>query len=64
MSLNQPHKQAANLGGITLNMIIVSQKIYDRFWLAEELSDDHWLNVNKDTKAEVSIGFANDKRSD
>ncbi len=35
MSLNQPHKQAANLGGITLNMIIVSQKIYDRFWLIE-----------------------------
>ncbi len=35
LSLNQPHKQAANLGGITLNMIIVSQKIYDRFWLKE-----------------------------
>ncbi|PKI03748.1 hypothetical protein [Glaciecola sp. 33A] len=23
------------------------------FWIAEELSEDHWLNVNKDTKAEV-----------
>ena len=22
---------------------------------AEELSDDHWLNVNKDTKAEQNI---------
>jgi hypothetical protein len=25
------------------------------YWLAEELSDDHWLNVNKDTKTEVLL---------
>jgi hypothetical protein len=32
-----------------------------RFWLVEELSDDHWLNVNKDTKPDVSFGLSNDK---
>jgi len=26
-----------------------------RFWLAEELSDDHRLNVNKDTKTDIKI---------
>jgi hypothetical protein len=45
-------------------MPIVLQWLNVSFWLAEELSDAHWVNVNNDTKAEVSIGFANDKRSD
>jgi len=36
-----------------------SQKLNDRLWLAEEVSNDHLLNVNKDTKPDVSInGFS------
>ena len=38
-----------------LNMIMFLQKLNDRLWLAEELSDDHRLNVNKDTKVDVSL---------
>jgi len=26
-----------------------------RFWLAEELSDDHWLNVNNGTIEDISL---------
>ena len=33
---------------------MVSQKLNDRFWLAEELSEHHWLNVNKDTIADIN----------
>jgi len=38
---------------------VASQKLNDRFWLAEELSEDHWLNVNKDTKADTPIPIKN-----
>jgi hypothetical protein len=33
-------------------------------WLAEELSDDHCLNVNKDTIADISLGLSNFNRFD
>jgi hypothetical protein len=29
-------------------------------WLAQELSDDHWLNVNNDTKEDLSLGLSSD----
>jgi hypothetical protein len=29
-------------------------------WLAEEVSNDHWLNVNKDTKEDLSLGLSSD----
>jgi len=31
------------------------------FWLAEEISNSHWIYVNKDTIADVSLGLSNDK---
>tara|TARA_B110000238_G_C15985779_1_gene378080 strand:+ start:218 stop:466 length:249 start_codon:yes stop_codon:yes gene_type:complete len=34
------------------------------FLLAEKGFNSQWFYPNKDTKAEVSIGFTNDKRSD
>jgi len=40
---------------------LVTQNLNVRIWLAEELSDDHWLNVNKDTKADVRLGLPSDK---
>jgi hypothetical protein len=39
--------------GIVLNLIVDSQKPKVSFWLAEELSDAHWLNANKDTKVDI-----------
>jgi len=36
-------------------MVMTSQKLNDRLWLAEEVSNDHLLNVNKDTKPDVSL---------
>ncbi len=61
MSLNLPHKRAENLGYITLNMLQNLQRLNVRNWLAKELSDDHWLNVNEDTVADISLGLSKGK---
>jgi len=44
-------------------MVMTSQKLNDRLWLAEEVSNDHLLNVNKVTKPDVSLGLSSDKNS-
>jgi len=36
-------------------MLLNLQRLNVRNWLAEEVSNDHLLNVNKDTKPDVSL---------
>lgn len=40
---------------------LFTEKLNVRNWLAEEVSNVHWLNVNKDTIADVSFGLFSDK---
>jgi hypothetical protein len=42
-------------------LAVINSKANVSNWLTEESYNYHWLDVNKDTLAEVILGLSNDK---